>query len=316
MSAEPVGRVGDEDGSRYREGDREYVHLNVPAQRPVTEIKVPLFERQPPPVDRARPYPPDLGQSGPLRRLSPQKSWPEVVAFDERLDALDVRRMELGKRLAELEQEKRDAEFADKRALADWQVGGAKGERPAAKVPAIEAEIKQVQSEIDASVMAEDTILGEKKEFVDKHRKRLVSDAGKDVARAVQGLRQAIEAVDTARGKVIEAVEAQAWAKNFPSEDANATSLGLQLMRGGRTSKAIPELKSVTTHASVIAYQLDDAAWFDKLLADLEEDRPLDPHERAIWENTEEGRKAMALANERVALQMQPRDVREAAWDN
>jgi len=66
----------------------------------------------------------------------------------------------------------------------------------------------------------------------------------------------------------------------------------------------------------VLAYLLDDAAWLDSAVAKTHEDRPADPHEVAIWESSEEGRQAMALANERIAMGLTPRSVTQAEWEN
>jgi hypothetical protein len=57
-----------------------------------------------------------------------------------------------------------------------------------------------------------------------------------------------------------------------------------------------------------------DADWLAKTLAD-EAERPLDPHEVAIFEDSPEGREAIALANERVAAGLKPRNVRTAGWE-
>jgi hypothetical protein len=221
----------------------------------------------------------------------------------------------LGERLGSLEHALREAELADKKAIAAWQVAGETGARPAPTMPALEAELAEVRADIDSMAIAEDSILKEKVEYVAKHRKNLVADAAKGRTAAVARLRKAIAVTEEARAEVLEALRAEAWAKYFPREEANPDSFGLQLIRGGRVSKALPELRTITTAASLFAYLLDDAAWLDAILADTEEDRPLDPHERAIWEQTPEGQKAMALANKRVAMGLRPRAVHAAEWE-
>jgi hypothetical protein len=289
-----------------------YTRFVIPARPSAVELTVPIFER--PPASQT-PFPPKLEQAGPLRRFSPRKSWPEVRELDRRMDRLDEQRVRIGERIGALEQAVRAATLADKQALADWQLGGEKGSRPGATAPALEAELAQARADHDATAVAEDSILKEKTSFVAKHRKRLVADAGKGRAQAVARFREAIAALEAAREEVLEALRAEQWAKRFPGEEANADALGLQLIRGGRVSKAWPELRTITTAASVFAYLMDDAAWLERALADPSE-RPVDPHEQSIWEDSPEGREAMVLANERVGKQLAPRDVREAAWQD
>jgi hypothetical protein len=229
------------------------------------------------------------------------------------MDRLDEQRVRLGERVGALEKALREAELADKQALARWQLNDEQGVRPEATADTVRAELERVRADIDATAMAEDTILNEKVEFVGKHRKRLVADAGKSRAEAVARFQEVVVAAEAARDEALTGIRAEAWAKHFPGEKANADVLGLQLIRGGRTSNALPELRTITTAASVFAYLQDDARWLDKALADSA-DRPLDPHEAAIWEESKEGRKAIALANERVAMQLKPRDAHAAAW--
>ena len=76
----------------------------------------------------------------------------------------------------------------------------------------------------------------------------------------------------------------------------------------------MPNVTTITVATSVLQWLLDDAAWLGAVLADEAQDRPLDPHERAIWENSDEGRQAMALANQRIAEGLKPRAVHEAEW--
>jgi hypothetical protein len=133
-------------------------------------------------------------------------------------------------------------------------------------------------------------------------------------ALAVAKLREAIRAVEQAREEAIAALGIEQWAKVFPHEDAGAGHLRLNLLKGGRLSKAMPNVTTITVATSVLQWLLDDAAWLGAVLADEAQDRPLDPHERAIWENSDEGRQAMALANQRIAEGLKPRAVHEAEW--
>lgn len=227
------------------------------------------------------PIPPFTPEGGPLRRFSPRKSWPEVAAIDAKLDQLDRQRMETGARIGQLERAVADAQLADKTAVAGWQMDGGKGQRPLASAPALEAELEQARADMDSFAIAEDRILRQKVELVERHRKRLAKDAAGARKHAVAGLLEAIRHVERAREEVVDALRSERWAREFPGEDANAGSLRLEFMRGGRLSKAVPDVRTLTVATSVLEWLRDDAKWLDAVLAD-EEERELDPHEQAI----------------------------------
>jgi hypothetical protein len=282
---------------------------SVPSRSVARELRVPLHD---PP--KARPRGASDPDPGPFRRFSPRKSWPEVRAIDAKLTQLDHQRTELGEKIARLDAAVSYAKLADRRAVADWQLAGAKGERPSATVPALVAELEQARADVESCAIAEDSILREKVEFVQKHRGRLTKDAAKDSGDAVKRLLDAIAAVEQAREEAITALQAERWAHEYPGEDANPSSLRLEHMKGGRLSKTMPEVRTLTVAESVLSWLRDDAAWLGSVLADQQAKRPLDPHEQSIWEDSEEGREAMALANKRVAEGLKPRAVRQAEW--
>jgi hypothetical protein len=96
--------------------------FSVPSRAVARELKVPPWD---PPEQRPRtpiPFDPD---SGPLRRFSPRKSWPEVAAFDAKLAQLDQQRVKLGERIGSLDQAIGEARRDDQQVLATWQLGGA-----------------------------------------------------------------------------------------------------------------------------------------------------------------------------------------------
>jgi hypothetical protein len=283
---------------------------SVPSRVVARELRVPLHD---PPEPRPRSAPFDPDSSGPFRRFSPLKSWPEVRAIDAKLTQLDRQRAELAENVGGLERAVSDAKLADRAAVADWQLAGAMGEHPPASAEKLEAELEQARSDVQASTVAEDRLLREKVEFVEQHRKRLVRDAAKESSAAVKRLLDAIAAVEQAREQAITVLQAERWAREFPGPAANAASLRLEFMKGGRLSKRMADVRTLTVAASVIEWLRDDAAWLAAALAD-EQERELDPHEQSVWEDSEEGRQAVALANKRVAEGLKPRAVRQAEW--
>jgi excisionase family DNA binding protein len=166
---------------------------------------------------------------------------------------------------------------------------------------------------IPASAILEDRILREKTEFVERHRKRLISDAAKVRSRAVKNLQDAITVVEQAREEATTALQTERWAREFPGELANPSTLSVDFLKGGRLSKAMPEVRTLTVATSVLEWLRDDAAWINSALAYAAE-RPLDPHEQSVWGEAPEGREAIALANKRVRLGLEPRAVRQAEW--
>jgi hypothetical protein len=244
---------------------------SVPTRAVAREVRVPLFNDPPQPRSRTA-VPAD---SGPLRRFSPLKSWPEVAAYDAKLAQLDRQRSELGERIGRLEQSINDARTADRTAVADWQLAGGTGAHPPSTVPALEAELEQARYDVESFASAEDRILREKVAFVEKHRKRLVSDAAKARSEAVKSLQNAITTVEQAREEATAALQTERWAREFPGEDANPSTLSLGFLKGGRLSKAMPEVRTLTVATSVLEW-LRDAAWINSALADATE-RPLDP---------------------------------------
>jgi hypothetical protein len=294
------------------EGEKaEPATFSVPSRVVARELKVPPWD---PPEPRPRtpfPFDPD---TGPLRRFSPRKSWPEVAAIDAKLAQLDRQRMAIGERIGQLEQKIREAALHDKEAVAEWQLTGANGKRPAVTLPALEKDLEQARADLDSCAIAEDRILKAKVELVERSRGHLTKDAVKQRKQAVERLQKALDAVAQAREQVLEALASERWAREFPGADANPGSLGLELMKGGRLSKAIPDVRTLTPAASVLAWLRDDAAWLDRAVAPEDKEGELDPHHDAIWESSDEGRKAIALANQRVAQGLKPRAVREAEW--
>jgi hypothetical protein len=135
--------------------------------------------------------------------------------------------------------------------------------------------------------------LREKVEFVEKHRKRLAKDAEKARSLAVKRLREAIAAVERACEEAVNALHTERWALQFPGEDANPSSLRVALMKGGRLSKAVPDVRTLTVASSVLPWLRDDASWLDAVLAGEQEERELDPtRKRSGRTPTKDGRQS------------------------
>lgn len=93
---------------------------------------------------------------------------------------------------------------------------GGKGQRPLASAPALEAELEQARADIDSFAIAEDRILRQKVELVERHRKRLAKDAAGARKHAVAGLLEAIRHVERAREEVVDALRSERWGARVP----------------------------------------------------------------------------------------------------
>jgi predicted flap endonuclease-1-like 5' DNA nuclease len=248
------------------------------------------------------------------RRISPRRNrWRDIAEFDSRIASLEQKQTRLTDEISGLQEQRAQAEETDREALARW-VADEAGPRPTPTLPAIEERITELGAERDALTAAVANVLNEKAGYVERHRRRLVRDAEKARRRAVERFQAAVTAVEEARQEVADSVATQRWATEYPSEDADATSLRLHQLKGGRLTDAIPEFKGLALMSQLAEWMRQDAAWLDGVLAREEEARPLDPHEAPIWEDTEEGREAMRLANRRILEGLRPRHTREAGW--
>lgn len=184
--------------------------------------------------------------------------------------------------------------------LARW-VADPQGDRPAATVPAVEQRIADLRAEYDALTTAVGHVFAEKAVFVERHRGRLAKDAEKARRRAVERLQQAISNVEEARAEAVDCVAAERWAREFPGERAEASSLRLALTKGGRIAKAIPELKTMTVASHAFEWLREDARWLDSVLeAEQQKRGELDIREDAALVSTDEGAAALERERQRI----------------
>ena len=252
-----------------------------------------------------------------FRRWSPfrRDRWPEVHEFDARVGRLEERHTDMNEQLVALREQLRVAETADRDALAAW-LEDSSGTRPLPAAPGIEQRIGELEHERDAIETAMVNAGIAKAEYVAKHRGRLQQEAAKARKASVQKLAEAIDALEQARAAVVEDVRDERWASAFPGPDADAGNLRLAMVRGGRVVKAIPEVGQLAAER-VFATLRADSAWLDEVAAPHEQaaGEP-DPHHEAIWEQTDEGRRANYLADRRVRQGLTPRNLHRAGWED
>lgn len=251
-----------------------------------------------------------------LKRLSPfKKRWPEVLVFDTRVMELEQKQAGVNAELIAAQQQLTRMQETDRDRLAGW-VADPSGDRPLPAAPGVAQRISDLEQERDALTTATQHVLDEKTLYVDKHRNRLVREAAKARARAVEQLQQAITAVESVRSEVVDCVAAERWAAEYPGEAADASSLRLAHMKGGRLSTALPDFRGLAVCTQVTEWLRDDCRWLSEVLKPKPGDGELDVKEDAVWESTDEGRAALERERQNIIRGLQPKNVRSAGWGN
>jgi hypothetical protein len=249
-----------------------------------------------------------------LKRLSPfRRRWPEVHEFDARVARLEQKQADVNAELAGLQEQLVQAEAADRETLARW-VATQEEERPLPTAPALEQRISELTAEREALTTAVQHTLDEKTAYVEKHRGRLKREAKRALKQAARGFDEAITQAEQTRAELAECVKALRWATTFPSEQADAGDLKLELAKGGYVPKAIPDHKTLTAMVSVFAWLREDCDWVATVLDPKPEDDEPDVRKGAVWEQTDEGRQAINRENKRIVEGLAPKDAREAKW--
>lgn len=154
----------------------------------------------------------------------------------------------------------RSARDTDCERLAAWVVDR-QGDRPLPLLPGIERRIVDLEQERDALTTATARVLDEKERFVAKHRSRHVREASKARARAIERLEQTISACEEARAEAVDCVAAQRWAAEYPAESADASSLRVGFMKGGRLTTCLPEFRGLAVAGHVRFRRLHPGAY-------------------------------------------------------
>jgi hypothetical protein len=121
--------------------------------------------------------------------------------------------------------------------------------------------------------------------------------------------------LEAARDALVEARRTRRWAEHYPVAEANLDNLNAAMLAGGllepvRRTLSINSQISFTSLCA--ALQADADALRDGLRR--RDDEAPDPHLQPIWEDSDEGRRAIALANDRIRQGLAPRNVHQAGW--
>ena len=116
------------------------------------------------------------------------RRWKALAKFDEAVEAAERRYTEALDELRRAEEALKAAPDADARALAGWISAGERGRRPVASEPDLRRERDALKLLAEASARALDGALVRRRDHVERHRGRMLSDARKDLEQATAAL--------------------------------------------------------------------------------------------------------------------------------
>jgi hypothetical protein len=188
------------------------------------------------------------------------RRWKQLDKIDRQLDELQQRQSDATARLHDAETRVQQAPTEDARTLAAWLAAGEKGDRPAATLPECVRGRDAARLLVEAITVELDRALEHRREFIERHRERMVSDACKDVDAARRRLLDAARALPALREELLACRETLEWVVTFPEPAetygyTDAVALGLLApvkQRLGTTAR-IP-------YHDVVAVLEDDAA--------------------------------------------------------
>ncbi len=244
------------------------------------------------------------------------RRWKTIANLDSEIERIQGEQERLRTETEMLNARLPAAEQADVQALANWHENGRQGSRPEPSKDALDLELERLAQDQTALDRLIDELLDKKEQHVRHHRRRLEKEAGADVERAHERYSTLVRELERARDELLEARRTRRWAQLFPEETANGDDLLTVHVAGGLLE---PVKRTLGTNAQV-PFQSFAAA----LRADadvLRDGLPRVDHDglnlrrEAIWENTDEGQRALNDEKHRIREGMKPQNVTRAGWE-
>ncbi len=238
---------------------------------------------------------PEVAERITSRRLS-RGRWKDVGQFDARVADLEHRQREITDELAGLRERERLAPALDAERLAAWELDDRRGPRPEPELPAIREAIQRGQEDHAGLSRAIDRVLADKLAHVERHRRRLVDDAERDVEEAHARLTALFGELERARQDLADARQAALWANLFPDVTASASPnyavLALGLRRPVEQALGIPTQLQAERVLMVLRADADAlrTAATPAQRTQLEGAKPRTPREVAMWADSDEAR--------------------------
>jgi hypothetical protein len=159
------------------------------------------------------------GEASARLRIGPRRNkWRDLVSFDDRLAAVDVRQAGLREKLQEVQQRLNDEPARHAAELAVWHADGQVGEKPPAVTPSLEASLLELTADVAACDLERERLLRERADHVAKHRKQLAADVAKEVAAARARYESHIGGIEAARSDLLDMRATQVWIALFPHD--------------------------------------------------------------------------------------------------
>lgn len=233
-----------------------------------------------------------LGISVPRR-----SAWPDLTEIDERIGDLAARHGEAMEVVRALHERRANAPSADADRLAEWELGGRKGAKPAPTADALDGEIADAELSRDALERAGDVVLEAKGAFIAKNRDRLAAVADQQTEVARERMIELVDELERTRDAIIECRQAATWARCYPDAAASGQAPTSQIACG-RAQPIIDELglrpAPQLMAASLLALFRQDAELLATVMTPAQREHlggDAKPKDGApVWVDTDEGR--------------------------
>ena len=149
------------------------------------------------------------------------RRWRALDKFDQELARAHERHADALRMLQEAEEQVRRAPEDDAASLADWLANGEKGERPVASLYERERERDAARLLVAALERETDTLLDKRRAHIEKHRRRMLEDARKDLDGAREALLVKVAELPALRQQLADARETLTWLAAFPDQPAS-----------------------------------------------------------------------------------------------
>ena len=186
-----------------------------------------------------------------LLRIGPRRNrWRDLLVYAERLLELEQRRAALHEEIGAINLQLQEEPARHRAALAAWMRDGEQRERPASRVPELEAELADRQAEYEAAGLRYEETLHERVEHIAKNRRRCERYVAKEREKAAAEYRRLVDELEAKRRELLELRATEVWVGLFPSE-ALRSEPNVQALVGARKAVQEPLLPGV--HAGLIA---------------------------------------------------------------
>lgn len=151
-----------------------------------------------------------------MLRLGPRRNrWKDLLEFEERMVEIEQRRAALLEEIGAVNLQINNEPQRHTAALATWMEEGEKGDRPASRLPELQAELADRQAEYEALGTSYERVLAQRVEHVAKNRGRFRSAVQKAKAKAAAEYARLIDEIEATRQELLDLRQEEVWAGLF-----------------------------------------------------------------------------------------------------